>query len=581
MARQRIRLGELLVQGGIVTPEQRDLALAEQKRNGRKLGQTLIALGFIEEEALLSFLADQLAIPFIDLARYPLTRQVVTLLSETHARRFRVIALEEKGESILLGMADPLDLLAQDEIARVMKREVEPAIVRESELLAAFERMYRRSDELSFLAEEVREELSSHEIDLGELAAIDDVADAPIVRLLQSLFEDAVSVDASDIHIEPDDGLLRLRLRVDGVLQEQVMRETRISSALVLRLKLTAGLDISEKRLPQDGRFQIKVKGREIDVRMATLPIRQGEAVVLRLLDRSQAGLALDQLGMPAEMVASLRRLLARPHGLILVTGPTGSGKTTTLYAALRELNLPERKIITVEDPVEYRQPRVNQVQVNPKIQLTFASVLRAALRQDPDVIMVGEMRDLETAEIGLRAALTGHLVLSTLHTNDALASATRLIDMGAAGYLVASSLRAVMAQRLVRRVCLRCRKPYQASAQERAWMRSVLGATAADPSLVKGVGCVDCGNTGYRGRIGVYELLEFDEPMADALRRNDPSGYAEAARARPGYRPLVSVALQYAAAGLTSLGEVQRVANLVEEIRTDEPAKAPPSAEV
>ncbi len=581
MARQRVRLGELLVQGGIISAEQRDLALGEQKRSGKKLGQTLIALGLIEEEALLNFLANQLDIPFIDLTRYPLTRQVVTILPETHARRFRVIALEEKGESLLLGMADPLDLLAQDEIARVLKREIQPAIVRESELLAAFDRMYRRSDELSFLAEELREELSAHEIDLGQLAAIDDIGDAPIVRLLQSLFEDAVSVNASDIHIEPDDGLLRLRLRVDGVLQEQVMRETRISSALVLRLKLTAGLDISEKRLPQDGRFQIKVKGREIDVRMATLPIRQGEAVVLRLLDRSQTGLGLDQLGMPKEMVTSLRRLLARPHGLILVTGPTGSGKTTTLHAALRELNLPERKIITVEDPVEYRQPRVNQVQVNPKIHLTFASVLRASLRQDPDVIMVGEMRDFETAEIGLRAAMTGHLVLSTLHTNDALASATRLIDMGAAGYLVASSLRAVMAQRLVRRVCLRCRKPYEASPQERAWIRSLLGEFSQDPSLVRGVGCVDCSNTGYRGRIGVYELLEFDEPMADALRRGDSGGYAEAARARPEYRPLVSVALQYASAGLTTLGEVQRVANQVEELHLEAPATSAPGAEV
>ncbi|HKC52926.1 MAG TPA: GspE/PulE family protein [Myxococcota bacterium] len=573
MARQRIRLGELLVQGGIISAEQRDTALAEQKRSGKKLGQTLINMGMLEEEALLNFLANQLDIPFIDLTRFPLTRQVVTILPETHARRFRVIALEEKGESLLLGMADPLDLLAQDEVARVLKREILPAIVRESELLAAFDRMYRRSDELSFLAEELREELSAHEIDLGQLAAIDDIADAPIVRLLQSLFEDAVSVNASDIHIEPDDGLLRLRLRVDGVLQEQVMRETRISSALVLRLKLTAGLDISEKRLPQDGRFQIKVKGREIDVRMATLPIRQGEAVVLRLLDRSQTGLGLDQLGMPANMVLGLRSLLARPHGLILVTGPTGSGKTTTLYAALRELNLPERKIITVEDPVEYRQPRVNQVQVNPKIQLTFASVLRAALRQDPDVIMVGEMRDFETAEIGLRAAMTGHLVLSTLHTNDALASATRLIDMGVAGYLVASSLRAVMAQRLVRRVCLRCRKPYEASPQERAWVRSLLGEFGEDPGLVKGVGCVDCGNTGYRGRIGVYELLEFDEAMADALRRSDSGAYIEAARVRPGYQPLVNVALEYATAGLTTLGEVQRVANQVEEIILAAPA--------
>jgi MSHA biogenesis protein MshE len=565
-----VKLGELLVQGGVITADQRDAALAEQRRTGKKLGQTLILLGFVHEDQLLTFLSRQLDVPFVDLGRYPLSRQVVTLVPETHARRFRVIALEEKGESLLLGMVDPLDLLAQDEIARVLEREILPAIVREAELLDAFDRMYRRSDELSFLAEELREELSAQEIDLGQLAAIDDVADAPVVRLLQSLFEDAVSVNASDIHIEPDEGMLRLRTRVDGVLQEQVMNEARIGSALVLRLKLTAGLDIAEKRLPQDGRFQIKVKGREIDVRMATLPIRQGEAVVLRLLDRSHTELGLDQLGMPGEVVVRLRRLLARPHGLLLVTGPTGSGKTTTLHAALRELNVPERKVITVEDPVEYRQPRINQVQVNARIQLTFATVLRAALRQDPDVIMVGEMRDFETAEIGLRAAMTGHLVLSTLHTNDALASATRLLDMGAAGYLVAASLRAVLAQRLVRRVCMRCRRPQTLAPQERAWL-----AAFRDPKeeveLLEGAGCADCGNTGYRGRIGVYELLEFDDAMSDALRRGDSAGYAGAARARGGYRPLLLSALDYAVAGVTTLAEVQRVGNLVE----DEPAVA------
>jgi len=562
----RLKLGELLVQGGIITAEQRDAALAEQRRSGKKLGQTLISLGFLREEELLSFLSRQLKVPLIDLARFPLTRPVVTLVPETHARRFRVIALEQKGNSLVLGMADPLDLLAQDEIARVVQRDISPAIVREGELLAAFDRMYRRSDELSFLAEELREELSSQEIDLGELAAIDDVADAPIVRLLQSLFEDAVSVNASDIHIEPDESALRLRLRVDGVLQEQVMNEARIGSALVLRLKLTAGLDIAEKRLPQDGRFQIKVKGREIDVRMATLPIRQGEAVVLRLLDRAQTELGMDQLGMPAEMVLRMRRIIARPHGLLLVTGPTGSGKTTTLYAALRELNLPERKIITVEDPVEYRQPRVNQVQVNARIQLTFASVLRAALRQDPDVIMVGEMRDFETAEIGLRAAMTGHLVLSTLHTNDALASATRLMDMGAAGYLVAASLRAVLAQRLVRRVCARCKQPAPLTPQERAWLATLADVARRRVELVRGAGCTDCSNTGYRGRIGIYELLEFDEAMSDALRRGDSAGYAEAARARAGYQPLVHAAFEYAAAGVTTLTEVQRVANQIDD---------------
>ncbi len=567
---RRIRLGELLVQAGILTAEQRDLALVEQKKLGKKLGQTLIQLGLVQEDALLEFLARQLEMEFVDLSRQPLAREVVTRLPETHARRFRVIVLEEKDDGFVVGMADPLDLLAQDELARILRKPIHPAIVRESELLAAIDRIYRKSEEISFLAEELREELSGDEIDLGQLASVDDAADAPVVRLLRSLFEDAVAVNASDIHIEPDDGCLRLRQRVDGVLQEHTMKETRIASALVLRLKLTAGLDISEKRLPQDGRFHIKVKGRGIDVRMATLPVQHGESVVMRLLDAAHSGRSLDHLGMPEPMVASVRQLLAHPHGLLLVTGPTGSGKTTTLYAALRELNTAERKIITVEDPVEYRLPRVNQVQVNPKIGLSFASVLRASLRQDPDVLMVGEMRDQETAEIGLRSAMTGHLVLSTLHTNDAISSAMRLIDMGAQGYLAASALRAIVAQRLVRRICQRCTAPYQPDPRERAWLVSALGERAREFRLAAGPGCGDCASTGYRGRVGVYELLVLDDAMADALRRNDPADFTRAARSNASYRPLAFAALEYAAAGATSLAEVMRVAG-----ELDGPAEA------
>ncbi len=562
---RRIRLGELLVQNGILTAEQRDRALVEQKKLGKKLGQTLIALGLVEEDALLEFLARQLDMEFVDLSRQPLAREVVTKLPETHARRFRVIVLEEKDDGFVIGMADPLDLLAQDELARILRRPIHPAIVRESELLAAIDRVYRKSEEISFLAEELREELSADEIDLGQLASVDDAADAPVVRLLRSMFEDAVAVNASDIHIEPDEGCLRLRQRVDGVLQEHTMKETRIAPALVLRLKLTAGLDISEKRLPQDGRFHIKVKGRGIDVRMATLPVQHGEAVVLRLLDDAHSGRSLDHLGMPEALVADVRGLLAHPHGLVLVTGPTGSGKTTTLYAALRELNSAERKIITVEDPVEYRLPRLSQVQVNPKIGLGFANVLRASLRQDPDVLMVGEMRDQETAEIGLRAAMTGHLVLSTLHTNDAISSAMRLVDMGAQGYLAASALRAIVAQRLVRRICLRCRAPHAPNPRERAWLASARVDDARRSELAHGAGCGDCASTGYRGRVGVYELLVLDDAMADALRREDPADFTRAAKASRGYRPLAFAALDYALAGATTLAEVMRVAGELE----------------
>ena len=340
------------------------------------------------------------------------------------------------------------------------------------------------------------------------------------------------------------------------------MKEKRVNAALVLRLKLMAGLNISEKRLPQDGRFNVRVKGRSIDVRVSTMPVQYGESVVMRLLDQSSGTLDLNVTGMPEHLLANFRRMIHKPHGMILVTGPTGSGKTTTLYGALTELNRPEVKIITAEDPVEYRLPRITQVQVNPRIGLEFANVLRAALRQDPDVILVGEMRDHETVEIGLRAAMTGHLVLSTLHTNDSISSAMRLIDMGAEPFLVASSLLGVVAQRLVRKVCDNCREDYVPTEQERVWLDSFgLDPLDLEAGFVHGRGCYQCSNTGYKGRVGVYEMLEMNEAMLDALRRQDVSGFTRAARASDLYRPLGMCAMDYALRGVTTLSEVARVA--------------------
>jgi MSHA biogenesis protein MshE len=378
------------------------------------------------------------------------------------------------------------------------------------------------------------------------------------------LFEDAVQVGASDIHIEPDENVLRIRQRVDGVLQESVLNEVQIASAMVLRLKLMSGLDISEKRLPQDGRFNIKVRGHSIDVRLSTMPIQAGESVVMRLLDQSAGILSLEQTGMPADIMERFRRQLHRPHGMIVVTGPTGSGKTTTLYGSLSELNQPESKIITVEDPVEYRLPRINQVQVNSKIGLDFSNILRTTLRQDPDILLVGEMRDQETVEIGLRGALTGHLVLTTLHTNDAITSALRLIDMGAAGYLVASSLRAVIAQRLVRRLCENCKQEHSCSLEEKVWLEHISSEDLSQQVFYKGHGCQSCNYTGYKGRIGVFEMLELNDAMMEGLRRDDPDEFSKAAKASKNYRPLSLAALDYAKQGVTAIEEVLR---LVEEI--------------
>ena len=376
----------------------------------------------------------------------------------------------------------------------------------------------------------------------------------------------AKHMSASDIHIEPDEKILRIRQRVDGVLQENTLNQVKIASALVLRLKLMSGLDISEKRIPQDGRFNIKVKGHTLDVRVSTMPVANGEAVVMRLLDQSAGLLTLDQTGMPDAMAEKFRAAINRPHGMILVTGPTGSGKTTTLYGALSELNKPDLKIITAEDPIEYRLPRINQVQVNAKIGLDFAAILRTTLRQDPDIIMVGEMRDQETVEIGLRGALTGHLVLSTLHTNDSVTSAIRLIDMGAAPYLVATSLRGVLAQRLVRRVCENCKEEKPATAQEQAWV-GFLKPELATATFYKGRGCNSCNHTGYKGRIGVFEFLEMNEDMMEALREDDTQGFVDATKANKDFVPLSHMALDYAAEGKTSLDEVFKVAEFVPEV--------------
>jgi MSHA biogenesis protein MshE len=559
---KRIRLGDMLVHSGAITDDQLVQALQEQKKTGLKLGRALIHLNFIKEEQLLNILSEQLHIPFVDIKKYTFNEELVRRLPETFARRFRSIILKQLNGSVLVGMSDPMDISAYDEISRVLASPVDLAVVREADLLAALDRIYRRSSEISSLAEELHEELGDEQIDLSKLLETGDATEAPVVKLLHSIFEDAIQIKASDIHIEPDEHLLRIRQRVDGVLQEQVMKEKRIAPALVLRLKLMSGLDISEKRLPQDGRFHVRVKQHEVDVRLSTIPTQHGESVVMRLLDQSNNAIDLEHCGMPAAMLRRFRRLIHRPHGLILVTGPTGSGKTTTLYGALSELNVPEKKIITVEDPVEYQLERISQVQVNPKINLTFGSVLRASLRQDPDILLVGEIRDTETAQISLRAAMTGHLVLSTLHTNDAVTSAMRLIDIGAEGYLVASSLRVVVAQRLVRRICDVCKTSYTPDTQETVFLQSVINSDATDHfQFKKGAGCQQCNQTGYKGRIGIFELLEIDEPMADALRRNDTSAFTKAAFASPHFKPLIHSALEYAEQGIISLDEVLRIA--------------------
>ncbi|MEZ8146192.1 GspE/PulE family protein [Enterovibrio norvegicus] len=555
----RKRLGDLLVEEQIISDHDLSAALQRQSQTGRKLGDTLMDMGILSEHQLLDFLARQLHVPLIDLSLTQVDPSAVTLLPEVHARRLRALVIGRVDDTVRVAMSDPADLAAQESVLNLLHQyRVELLIVAEQPLVDAFDRYYRRTSDIASFAERLQAE---HGVKLEQhFGAEDDQSEeVTVVKLINSLFEDAVQVNASDIHIEPDADALRIRQRIDGILHETLLKERAIASALVLRLKLMSGMDISEKRLPQDGRFNINVRGNAIDVRVSTLPVQHGESVVMRLLNQSAGVLSLTQVGMDPVMLQRFRNQLRRPHGMILVTGPTGSGKTTTLYGALNELNVPGKKILTAEDPVEYRLPRINQVQIANKIGLTFSSALRTFLRQDPDIILVGEMRDLETVEIGLRASLTGHLVLSTLHTNNAIDSALRLLDMEAPGYLVASAVRAVLAQRLIRRICPDCKVPHALDESESLWLTTTM-PESANAGFYVGRGCQHCNFTGYKGRIGVFELLEITPDLMDALRANDTRAFALLAEQQPGYKPLVNCALDYAKQGSTTLEETMKL---------------------
>jgi MSHA biogenesis protein MshE len=567
--RKKVRLGELLLENKVITEAQLTSALAEQKKSGRKLGRVLTDLGMVQEDTLHTVLAKHLQIPFVDVRSMTLDPQAVRVLPEALARRFRALVLQADARGLTVGMADPTDLFAYDELAAKLKKPLRIALVRETDLLKTMDVIYRRTDEIASIAQEVRDELHEGDIDIEQLAADEGSSDAPVIRLIQSIFHDAVQMRASDVHIEPGENVLRVRQRVDGVLQEQTLDGRRVSGALVTRLKLMSNLDIAEKRLPQDGRFSVKVKDRHIDVRLATMPTQHGESVVLRLLDHSNNLMTLDKLGMAPPMLGQFRSLIERSAGMVLVTGPTGSGKTTTLYSALSHLNQSDTKILTAEDPVEYRLDRINQVQVNAKIGLDFARVLRTMLRQDPDIILIGEMRDRETVDIGLRAAITGHLVFSTLHTMNAVATVNRLLDMGAAGYMIAAALHGIVAQRLMRKICEDCAQAIEPDAHQLAWLQAQFGSTRISSMRFRaGSGCTYCNLSGYRGRVAIYELLELDRGLADAIRRGDLMGFADAARAKAGYVTLTQSAMEMAMQGVTSLAEVIAVTSGLEESR-------------
>ncbi|MHB1280403.1 MAG: GspE/PulE family protein [Acidithiobacillus sp.] len=561
---QKIRLGDLLIQNGIITAKQLDMTLIQQRGSGRKLGQELIAQHLVTEESLLTFLASQLHLERIDLSQQALDPQLVLRLPESLARRYRAIPVQDRGNHYVVGMADPTDLPALDAISRAMGKPVEMALISESQLLRILPQLYGAVSKSA----ELREALGDTVTTSAPPPILESSAeDAPIVRLLNAVFTDAARLQASDIHFEPEESGLRVRLRVDGVLREHLRVDGRLMPLIASKLKVMANLDIAERRLPQDGRMHLELEGKVYDVRMATMPVQDGESVVLRLLDQQTALLHFNELGMPRNIEISLQNIMHRPHGLFLVTGPTGSGKSTTLYAALNEINTIERKIFTVEDPVEYRLQGISQVQVHSRIGLDFARVLRTILRQDPDVIMVGEIRDHETAEIAARAALTGHLVLATLHTNDAVGAFPRLQELEVESFLIGSAVLGVMAQRLVRRICPSCKiEDHDVSPAERAAFAAQLGVSPDFVTFFCGKGCNTCNFTGYRGRQPVFELIRMDQLLRAAVLSNNRTALLEAASTQKQFSLLREEAMRLVWEGITTLAEMARVTSEAEE---------------
>ena len=549
-----------LIQEELLSESDADKVTEDHKAAGGKLSTFLVENNYLTEDQYLSSIAKYMGMPVFDLKDFKFSAELLQFLPEKIARQFGAILLYKEDGYIYVGVTDPSNLAAQDELRRVIGKPVKFAAVQAKNFTHVIDTIYRRTADIEGYADVLKTELS------GDTLTGDDVhfeADSPVTKLLQSIFEDAIQVGASDIHIEPAETALRIRLRVDGVLQEQILNQKEVSNALIVRLKLMSGLDISEKRIPQDGRLRFHVNKVEYDARLSILPTQYGESAVMRILDKSGSLKSLDKLGMTQDQLKRFNQWLSVSNGIILVTGPTGSGKTTTLYSALKKLNTADVKILTAEDPIEYHLDRICQVQVNTKVGLTFSSVLRSALRQDPDLILVGEMRDQETATIAVRAALTGHLVLSTLHTNDAGSSPLRLVDMGIEGFLVTATIRGILAQRLVRQNCHVCIKPDELSEEAIIWLKESREMTDDDIEQLNpqiGHGCAHCHHTGYAGRAGIYELFEFSPAMSEALREADQEKYMDEVEKEMKGRSMVDHGLQLVKAGKTSIEEVIRV---------------------
>jgi type IV pilus assembly protein PilB len=552
MMQKRKRLGDILVEASVISEKQLKEALQEQRTTGFRLGDQLIAMNLVSEQQIIEVLEYQLGIPHVDLYNQKIDKKLVNVISEEIARRYQVLPLQKTGNRLVVAMYDPLNYIALDDLRLSTGFEIDPVIAKKVELELAINRYYGMQKSI----EQMLLEMPSNEDEQAFLEA-QQSDDSPVAKMVNQLIRQAVQLGASDIHFDPHETELVIRLRIDGVLRTERVLPLAMSNVLVSRIKIMSRLNIAEKRLPQDGRFKMELDFKTIDLRVSILPINFGEKVVMRILDTGSVTLGINQLGFSEENERDFSKLINHAYGIILVTGPTGSGKSTTLYTALQHLNNDTVNIITVEDPVEYQIKGINQVQVKPNIGMTFAAGLRSILRQDPDIIMVGEIRDSETAEIALRSAMTGHLVLSTLHTNDAVSAISRLIDMGIEPFLVASSLVGVLAQRLVRKVCFYCAEEYHLTDEEKELF---LSRSLPTSSVKKGRGCTHCSNTGFKGRLAIHELVVIDNRLREMITtKQADSAYRHYVREK-GFTGMLDDGLLKVSQGNTTVEEVYRV---------------------
>lgn len=559
--RKRLRLGELLLENNLITEEQLNIALEEQKAKGIKLGEAIIGLGYVTQDAINDLLCQQLNIDFVDLRKIEIDDSIARMVGEKVVRKYMLLpfALDDRQANVIkVAMEDPMNIMAIDDIGIITGMTVQPYLSTHAYISTAIDKLYGKSQANAIAEQFMKEQGSGDDADNAEEnKRQEDVDNSPVVKLVNNIIEGGVRQRASDIHIEPFEYKVRVRYRIDGVLREIISYDRALYAAIIARLKVISGMDISEKRKPQDGRITITVDRREYDIRVSNLPTVFGEKVVMRLASKEGFKRDKKDLGLSPTDLVKFDNILRNPHGIILVTGPTGSGKSTTLYTALSELASDEVNIITVEDPVEANVDNVNQVQVNVKANLTFASALRSILRQDPDIIMIGEIRDGETAEIAVKASITGHLVVSTLHTNSTAASISRLIDMGIEPYLLGDSLVGIIAQRLVRRLCPECKESYEADEEE----KRVLKVPQNEPlKLYKACGCEACGNTGYYGRIGVYEIMPISRKIKKLIASGANADEITAQAVTEGMNTLRMSASNYVKQGLTSFNEMMKI---------------------